>query len=1240
MSNVKRIVVILYEFAPPQSKSLNPTVRVNEQAEDLDSQAKVDTHEQVNFCADVNQNTVVPEEYRLFVNQDSRVVIPESEQFESVKKRPNKRSLTEGEKFAAHTNRILNVDLDAIDLEEAEEEELINIEDQQPSTSRSNPNKQDSNKQQESDDDESIVPHRSGGKRNCMLSDDEDSEGNSKKTQNEERQSNGKKSSDKNESDSNDSDPEEENEQSDYSCVEISDEDDLLSFNPTMKTSDTRRTANLVSKPERKRLHFEDSDDDDFVSVSSTHSYQLRNRGPVQNPNPLRPRKKIPRVQDSDNQHELITIDSEDEEENVKEISRSETQKKPNKALTTIQAEREERQRLIRLAEKQKDFNGIVLNDKVKNATEAYSQIVVTQQVKEITLDLDSKSDTPEPVRVHPSLVRHLKPHQAEGIKFLYDATIEDVDRVEHPGSGALLSHVMGLGKTFQTIAFLHTIMTHPKITKHINKGLIFAPKNVLLNWYNEFDKWLGSNDRSMKKMKVNHINEGKNLIERLQLLRNWKSHKGPAVMIINYEINIVQDYPLKLKSGEPKKLTNNQKNILRVQKEFRSLLKCPGADIVVLDEAHILKNPKSGLTVTMAGIKTARRIALTGTAIQNNLKELHTMIDFIKENLLGTQKRIRGLSQFAKNSISQLRKEKRKTPVLRKSIFRNGWALCMFLSLFNRLYKKLSRFVDRKDYNILVEAMPEKQEYVVSCYMTEQQLALYKYYIEEVFLKNEEKPNLKIIQLDNFVADVDSDDDVESNANQDHDIDLDQQPSSPGDWFSATGLVSEDDRDNFELSLKLMVLLEIIKKCEEIGDKLLVFSQSLPCLELIQRALRQSAANWFNGREVLKPLNERWEWRKDKDYMLITGNVSVENRESYQKQFNNPSNPRARLCLISTKAGSLGTNFVGANRVVLFDASWNPTIDQQALFRAYRFGQVKPVYVYRLVSIGIESNIYNRQITYILFVKPGTYKILFRKQSIAQRVIDGQQIKRHYTNADLEELFVVPTEQYDERENAKYAPPRDRLLAEVFRTVPQAVADCWPHDSLLQNDQSEELSEEDRLIAWEEYERTRNTLNMSSLNPAQRAFVTTLRELAKLNADKTSSNDRMWIDKLTDFGMDNSEGISLLLLKVAFNDIGERLPNRLKDAYPELAKPNELVEGLVKTAKPITSDCGVDSLLACREKFRELKQNLSGVDQLNETFKLLDSRYNGLFNDPQPSQYHSLHANGQPAPNSTAFTS
>merc|ERR1719259_1436938 len=247
-------------------------------------------------------------------------------------------------------------------------------------------------------------------------------------------------------------------------------------------------------------------------------------------------------------------------------------------------------------------------------------------------------------------------------------------------------------------------------------------------------------------------------------------------------------------------------------------------------------------------------------------------------------------------------------------------------------------------------------------------------------------------------------------------------------------------------------------------GDKVLVFSQSLLSLDLIETFLqRVGGLNAKGGTGASGELERSFlgTWIHGKEYYRMDGSTSADTRKKWCNYFNKPANTRMRLFLISTKAGGLGINLVAANRVIIFDASWNPAHDVQSIFRVYRFGQEKPVYIYRFLAKGtMEEKIYDRQVT---------------KQSLAARVVDEQQIERHFTMNELAELY----EFIDEPLSAKPFPavPEDRLLADLVDKHKELIWKFHHHDSLLENKVDENLTEDERKSAWEEFENEKKGL-------------------------------------------------------------------------------------------------------------------------------------------------------------------
>lgn len=184
-------------------------------------------------------------------------------------------------------------------------------------------------------------------------------------------------------------------------------------------------------------------------------------------------------------------------------------------------------------------------------------------------------------------------------------------------------------------------------------------------------------------------------------------------------------------------------------------------------------------------------------------------------------------------------------------------------------------------------------------------------------------------------------------------------------------------------------------------SGKLLALEQ---LLALIKRNTDEKivvVSNYTSTLDVLESLchSRRYE------VLRLDGTTAQKNRQELVDQFNRGSQSSSFVFLLSSKAGGVGLNLIGASRLVLFDSDWNPSNDLQAMARIHRDGQRKPVFIYRFLTTGsIEEKIYQRQIT-----KLGLSDQLINDKSKAQTA-GSKSDSDSFSAAELKDLFTMQT--------------------------------------------------------------------------------------------------------------------------------------------------------------------------------------------------------------------------------------
>ncbi|KAL6233173.1 hypothetical protein BDW75DRAFT_232206 [Aspergillus navahoensis] len=297
------------------------------------------------------------------------------------------------------------------------------------------------------------------------------------------------------------------------------------------------------------------------------------------------------------------------------------------------------------------------------------------------------------PVVIDPRLAKILRPHQVEGVKFLYRCTTGMIDKNAH---GCIMADGMGLGKTLQCISLMWTLLKQsPEAGKTtIQKCIIACPSSLVGNWANELCKWLGKD--TITPFAV----DGKaSKTELTSQLKQWAISSGRSivrpVLIVSYET-------------------------LRM---YVDTLKDSPIGLLLCDEGHRLKNKESLTWTALNSLNVQRRVILSGTPIQNDLSEYFALLNFANPDLLGSQNEFRKRFEIPilKGRDAAGTEEDRK---------KGDERLAELSSIVNK-------FIIRRTNDILSKYLPVKYEHVVFCNLSKFQLDLYKHFIDSPEIKS-----------------------------------------------------------------------------------------------------------------------------------------------------------------------------------------------------------------------------------------------------------------------------------------------------------------------------------------------------------------------------------------------------------------------------------------------------------------------------------------------------------------------
>ncbi|KAF1948806.1 hypothetical protein CC80DRAFT_497964 [Byssothecium circinans] len=480
-----------------------------------------------------------------------------------------------------------------------------------------------------------------------------------------------------------------------------------------------------------------------------------------------------------------------------------------------------------------------------------------------------------------------------------------------------ILADDMGLGKTCQVITFL----SHLKETAQAGPHVIIVPGSTLENWAREF--------------------------EHFSKTINFEIYYGPQ----NDRMNKQEDILESIEQGNTDVVLTTY-DLAFKPTDNKFLRRCR-PQMCIFDEGHILRNSTTQRYGSLMKINARCRLLLTGTPLQNSLQELLSILAFLMPDIFNTE--------AVRDGVAIAFKHKAKVAES------DSHGALLSTQRINRARSMMTPFVLRRKKAQVLKDLPKKTCRVEYCELTPMQKKLYNEQLEKqrkILLEraagNNPKEHMNVMMKLRQAAihpllfrERYNDDKIRKMSraclkeptfqNSDPNIIFEelelyqdyQCHHLASKYPSALGKFQLKNHEWMD-SGKVAKLVQLLKQFKANGDRAILFSQFTSVMDILQWVLDD----------------------EDIAYSRIDGSTAISDRQPLIDQFY--ADEEIPVFMLSTKSGGAGINLACANKVIIFDSSFNPQDDIQAENRAHRVGQTREVEVVRLVTKGtVEEQIH-----------------------------------------------------------------------------------------------------------------------------------------------------------------------------------------------------------------------------------------------------------------------------------------